>query len=1714
MPRRNQVGSTDTSRCDEFYKSLPDPTQHWELLDPIGEGTYGGVFRTRNLQTGEYAAAKIMEAVPDMEEEIQAEYKTLKEFCHHPNLPRFYGAFYKTMQGQHNQLWLILELCGGGSVTDLLQGMLDNGERFNELIIAYILRETMQALSHLHIHNVMHRDVKGHNVLMTTDANIKLVDFGVSAWVSDMKKMEAVHLGKGVSAMMADGYLERNTSVGTPYWMAPEVIACGQQLGTMYDVRADVWSLGITAIELADGEPPMKDLHPMRALMKIPRNKPPLLSNPGRWSPMYKNFIAQCLVKDFASRPTVDQLLRHPFITQVPKDISEIHHGLILLIRQYANKMRRTLPEVTTKHGKLNPIFTHGVTTLVRKRHLIDDLAKLDHINEGVIVRHLSERYMKGQIYTYIGDILLAVNPFTQLTIYDNMHSELYQHSTKAANPPHVFGMADVTYQSMLYHNKNQCLIVSGESGAGKTESANFLVQQLAKLGKAVDHSLELRVLQVNPLLEAFGNAQTVINDNSSRFGKFLELYFTETGHVIGAEITQYLLEKSRVVQQGRGERNFHIFYHFLEGLASQGKLDVYQLTIKRRYRYLQHGVPICKDVTCKQKLQDIHNCLATIGFTELEIHSVYKILAGILHTGQINFSEAEQMHTMNKSTISNQKQMTVAAYYLGVDSMDMLDALTTSTVVTRGETIIRANSKVQAEGIRDAVSKTLYGRLFNWIVNRINKLLRPKQFEKLKLYEIGILDIFGFENFMINSFEQLCINIANEQIQFFFNQHIFAMEQKEYESEGIDIAHIGYQDNQPVLDMFLQRPVGMLHLLDEESWFPQGSDATLVEKISQNVGENQLFWKSPHDDLLFGIQHYAGQVIYRADHFLAKNRDALAMDIVYLLRSSSVTLIRQLFEMGLMKTDTGTDELNDVKWTSYPTRTHSTNPNRSVGTSESPSKSKQTVSSYFRYSLRELLLKMKPCIPHFVRCIKPNNDRIPGQFDKEKVLTQLKYTGVLETIHIRRQGFSHRVPFVEFINRYKMCGYHMTDEVEYNTNTCIVILRKCGLQGWLLGKTRVFLKYYHVEELDRHLEHFRRLANLVQAITKGWLARMHYKKAKRSAVLIQKIFRGYMGRKRFRRLTIVFNSAALTIQSNFRGWTTRRRCRQELAIKIKAVMAIQAMFNGWKARRGYRRMRRSVICIQASYRGWSIRNRIKKENAAKEPIYVTLEPTVDDDERTNVDLVDKMADDPGDGVTQGVIERVTDDEVAQMDVGSTENMVENKTENESQQQAVNDDSTITTSNTDKLEQSGEQSSEQMEEHTPEQMGGDADSTTDVENGDSGISRRVSAVKIQSAARGYLARKKYHKMQNEASRKLWSAALLIQKWARMWRKQTLYKQIQALSSQQETWMIYFLLQDRIRQDKVRNYNTELMEGQAHTAQDVMASEIKKIVIKQVSEMRRTRRKRMQQLKSPLTHEAESYYKGLLASQLAWDASRRRAKPTGGLKVLSPESDSDYYSCLVSSSSDASNGTPTLEFIRRDEPGRLNGFGYHDTDEISNSDMDFSILEELESVSVSVESDYTCLAQPTSASTREPIRNGEGAVIKTAPSLPQTQHHSNNVVVSPSQPYHPHPAASHASMSPQQPSPWKQQHSPGQQHRLPQFPLTSTTSQVLIKHKDSPFTQVSSTSTSSALVKPSRLKSFGRLPTPTSPDGTGTSEVTFSPDGTFDFKALLKKSGNR
>ncbi|KAI6652104.1 Myosin-IIIb [Oopsacas minuta] len=1195
------------SELMQELRRLENPVGKWELVERIGEGTYGEVYKARNCKSGEIQAVKVMDDVAEKEDDIRAELEVLKHHSLHPNIASFYGAYLKPGTGGEEQLWLVMEYCEGGSITDIAKSVQERGSCLEEDCVSFILREILQGLFYLHKSHIIHRDVKGQNVLLTRQAHVKLIDFGIAAKI-------AYTLDK------------RHSHLGTPFWMAPEVIACENQLDMDYDNRADVWSLGITAIELADSVTPYHGEHPARVLFRIPRDPSPTVRDTEKWSQKFLDFIARCLIKDYEKRPNVLELLADPFV-DTNTDPRNIRRKLVQLLDQ-AQGPRLDDDDIFTlsSKGGSDTIKAYKPSIPAWEVH---DLASLETIDEGIIVHYLQERYMRGDIYTYVGDVLISLNPFETLDIYNKRFQDHYINiPTTKDRPPHLFAIADVTYQSMLVNNKFQCTLISGESGSGKTEASNIFLQHLTRLGRASSKALEDKILKVNPVLEAFGNARTIINNNSSRFGKYIEVFFNSSGRVIGAEITQYLLEKSRIIHQPRRERSFHIFYYLLGYLRQENKLESFYFTPGEDHRYMRIGGTIVeypKQYTVNSlNFNNIRHSLDIIGFTPREKTSIYSIIAAILHMGDIQIeidmsSYDVTSHIVESTLVANPDEAKKAATLLKINTEQLIQVITTMGVVTRGEYLEIPNTLEQAMDIRDAISKALYGRLFSWIVKRINISIVPKVIPEDYL-SIGILDIFGFENFKKNSLEQMNINIANEQLQYFFNQHIFALEQAEYAKEGINLNTFSFTNNQPILDMLLKKPVGLLALLDDESKFSSATDHSLITKFHSHYSRSKHYIRPKSNHPTFGIVHYAGKVSYSGIGFLQKNRDTLQSSAVTLLRESRDDLILELFSDKFIaggsllaeKTSTASKASRSrLKYFATGDSHKSGREGQGIPSGQPNPASlvrNQTVSTHFRNSLRELMVKIESAQPHFIRCIDPNGTKTPKLFLPHKVVEQLRYTGVLETCKIRKEGYSHRMLFEEFIERYKVLDLGYGQKVNRPFANCAQILETTRIRGYQLGRSKVFLKYYHVEELNEMVKRYKKYAITLQRFVRGFLARrlrdrIIWNTNNKASSVIGRCVRAWLFRIAFWRLVKSDYRKIVKLQALAKMELARIhyfKLKFESHRRARATKLLQSAIRIWLAKRHYSHLQEQIMLdsltvLQAGVRGLIARKLVKE---------------------------------------------------------------------------------------------------------------------------------------------------------------------------------------------------------------------------------------------------------------------------------------------------------------------------------------------------------------------------------------------------------------------------------------------------------------------------------------------------------------------------------------
>ncbi|XP_059490432.1 unconventional myosin-IXa-like isoform X2 [Neocloeon triangulifer] len=529
------------------------------------------------------------------------------------------------------------------------------------------------------------------------------------------------------------------------------------------------------------------------------------------------------------------------------------------------------------------------------------DLCQLPDLNEQNLLENLRARFSNGYIYTYVGSILIAVNPFKFYPIYNPKYVKLYQNRRLVDMPPHIFAIADAAYHCMLRDKCNQCIVISGESGSGKTESTNFLLHHLTALSQkgSQGSGVEQTILSAGPVLEAFGNAKTAHNNNSSRFGKFIQVNYKENGMVHGAVVQKYLLEKSRICSQGRNERNYHVFYYLLSGSSDSEKKSLHLKNVED-YNYLNRSkVRELENVDERYEFSRLKQSLEMVGFSAEKQRRLFAVLSAVLLLGNIEFSPRKSTYHHDEAVgVKNEEVVSLISELLRVKEETLLGALTAKRAKASGETLIINYRLPEAIAARDAMAKCLYGALFDWIVMQVNHALFSKK-DTLRAHHgcsIGVLDIFGFEDFgNCNSYEQFCINYANEHLQFYFNQHVFKYEQEEYSREGIKWKSIDFKDNAGCLTMIEGKPSGLLCILDDQCNFPGASDETLLQKYNTVHKENK-FYEVPHRrEAAFIVQHYAGKVKYQVREFREKNLDLMRPDIVSVLKNSSLAFVREL---------------------------------------------------------------------------------------------------------------------------------------------------------------------------------------------------------------------------------------------------------------------------------------------------------------------------------------------------------------------------------------------------------------------------------------------------------------------------------------------------------------------------------------------------------------------------------------------------------------------------------------------------------------------------------------------------------------------------------------------------------------------------------------------------------------------------------------------------
>uniref|UniRef100_A0A8C6YHZ2 Myosin heavy chain 10 n=1 Tax=Naja naja TaxID=35670 RepID=A0A8C6YHZ2_NAJNA len=717
----------------------------------------------------------------------------------------------------------------------------------------------------------------------------------------------------------------------------------------------------------------------------------------------------------------------------------------------------------------------------------VEDMAELTCLNEASVLHNLKDRYYSGLIYTYSGLFCVVINPYKNLPIYSENIIEMYRGKKRHEMPPHIYAISESAYRCMLQDQTDISLFCCGESGAGKTENTKKVIQYLAHVASShkgrKDHNipgeLERQLLQANPILESFGNAKTVKNDNSSRFGKFIRINFDVTGYIVGANIETYLLEKSRAVRQAKDERTFHIFYQLLAGAGEHLKADLLLEGFKN-YRFLSNGYIPIPGQQDKDNFQETMEAMHIMGFSHDEILAMLKVVSSVLQFGNISFKKERNTDqaSMPENTVAQK-----LCHLLGMNVMEFTRAILTPRIKVGRDYVQKAQTKEQADFAVEALAKATYERLFRWLVHRINKALDRTKRQGASF--IGILDIAGFEIFELNSFEQLCINYTNEKLQQLFNHTMFILEQEEYQREGIEWNFIDFGlDLQPCIDL-IERPAnppGVLALLDEECWFPKATDKTFVEKLVQEQGTHSKFQKPRQlkDKADFCIIHYAGRVDYKADEWLMKNMDPLNDNVATLLHQSSDRFVAELWKD--VDRIVGLDQVTGITETAF-------------GSAYKTKKGMfRTVGQLYKESLTKLMATLRNTNPNFVRCIIPNHEKRAGKLDPHLVLDQLRCNGVLEGIRICRQGFPNRIVFQEFRQRYEILTPNAIPKGFMDGKQIRALELDPNL--YRIGQSKIFFRagvLAHLEE-ERDLK-ITDIIIFFQAVCRGYLARKAFAK-------------------------------------------------------------------------------------------------------------------------------------------------------------------------------------------------------------------------------------------------------------------------------------------------------------------------------------------------------------------------------------------------------------------------------------------------------------------------------------------------------------------------------------------------------------------------------------------------------------------------------------------
>uniref|UniRef100_A0A6I8N447 Myosin-7B n=1 Tax=Ornithorhynchus anatinus TaxID=9258 RepID=A0A6I8N447_ORNAN len=756
----------------------------------------------------------------------------------------------------------------------------------------------------------------------------------------------------------------------------------------------------------------------------------------------------------------------------------------------------------------------------------IEDMAMMTHLNEPSVLFNLKERYAAWMIYTYSGLFCATVNPYKWLPVYNPEVVAAYRGKKRQEAPPHIFSISDNAYQFMLTDRENQSILITGESGAGKTVNTKRVIQYFATIaaigdtgkkketapGGKIQGTLEDQIIQANPLLEAFGNAKTVRNDNSSRFGKFIRIHFGTTGKLASADIETYLLEKSRVTFQLSSERSYHIFYQIMTNKKPELIEMLLITTNPYDFPFISQGEIVVKSIDDAEELLATDSAIDILGFNQDERVGIYKMTGAVMHYGNLKFKQKQREEQAEPDGTEDADKV---AYLMGLNSADLLKALCCPRVKVGNEYVTKGQTVQQVYNSIGALSKSVYEKMFLWMVTRINQQLDTKQSRQ---FFIGVLDIAGFEIFDFNSLEQLCINFTNEKLQQFFNHHMFVLEQEEYKKEGIDWEFIDFGMDLAACIELIEKPMGIFSILEEECMFPKATDTSFKNKLyDQHLGKSNNFQKPKlakgKAEAHFSLMHYAGTVDYNISGWLDKNKDPLNETVVGLYQKASVKLLCFLYSNYAA------------------TEAESGGSGSGKGGKKKKGSSFQTVSALFRENLNKLMANLRSTHPHFVRCLIPNETKTPGIMENRLIMHQLRCNGVLEGIRICRKGFPSRILYGDFKQRYRLLNASAIPEGQFidSKKACEKLLGSIDIDHtqYRFGNTKVFFKAGLLGILEEMRdEKLAQLISSTQALCRGFLTRSEFKKMterRESLFIIQYNVRAFMNVKHWPWMKLYF---------------------------------------------------------------------------------------------------------------------------------------------------------------------------------------------------------------------------------------------------------------------------------------------------------------------------------------------------------------------------------------------------------------------------------------------------------------------------------------------------------------------------------------------------------------------------------------------------------------